>query len=229
MSTNHKEKLDPALIRPGRCDMHLELSNATYEMMKQLFLKFFKGENRLADEFARRLPEGKISMAKLQGHFLKYRQSAEQALEKSADLLKDTEKIAEMTTSEWLDRLNLSKYLPMFMKNQAYLVSELKLHLNILDKSKLNDNFKFKNKLDEQRINFMITGTSEDKAPFQFVTPKEARRIIQKFVKNEAICNKLVDAIPENTMTGFQLQDILIENYSEESLLKAIEDRVTAT
>lgn len=41
MSTNHKERLDPALIRPGRCDMHLELSNATFIMIKRLFLKFY--------------------------------------------------------------------------------------------------------------------------------------------------------------------------------------------
>jgi len=41
MSTNHKERLDPALIRPGRCDMHLEFSNATFSMIKRLLLKFY--------------------------------------------------------------------------------------------------------------------------------------------------------------------------------------------
>lgn len=30
MTTNHREKLDPALLRPGRCDVHVELCNATY-------------------------------------------------------------------------------------------------------------------------------------------------------------------------------------------------------
>jgi len=28
MTTNHKEKLDPALLRPGRADLHIELKNA---------------------------------------------------------------------------------------------------------------------------------------------------------------------------------------------------------
>lgn len=55
--------------------------------------------------------------------------------------MKDEGSTAEMTVAEWLDRMNLSKYLPMFTKNQAYLVSELRLHLNIHDKSKLNDNY----------------------------------------------------------------------------------------
>jgi chaperone BCS1 len=203
MSTNHRERLDPALIRPGRCDKHLELCNATFSMIRQLFLKFFPGEMTLADEFAKRLPDRKLSMAKLQGHFLKYRDGAQRALDMHAELVKDTESVAEMTVAEWLDRLNLSKYLAMFTKNQAYLVSELHLHLHMHDKSRLNDNFKFKDKLDEQRVKLMISRQTEDKADFQYVTPQQARRKIQKFVKNEAICNKLVAAIPEDTMTGF--------------------------
>ena len=31
MTTNHKEKLDPALLRPGRCDFHVLLNNASYQ------------------------------------------------------------------------------------------------------------------------------------------------------------------------------------------------------
>lgn len=183
--------------------MHLELCNATFTMIRQLFLKFFPNEEERAEEFAKHLPEGKLSMAKLQGHFLKYREDAQQALDMHTELVKDNENVADMTIAEWLDRLNLSKYFAMFTKNQVYLVNELHLHLNIQDKSKLNDNFKFKNKLDEQRIKLMISGESEDKADFQFVTPQQARRKIQKFVKNDAICQRLVAAIPEDTMTGF--------------------------
>ena len=29
MTTNHKEKLDPALLRPGRCDFQVKLDNAS--------------------------------------------------------------------------------------------------------------------------------------------------------------------------------------------------------
>lgn len=29
MTTNHKEKLDPALLRPGRADVHVKLDNAS--------------------------------------------------------------------------------------------------------------------------------------------------------------------------------------------------------
>lgn len=73
MTTNHREKLDPALMRPGRADYHVKLNNASHMQMKKLFLNFNPEEEKLAEEFARKLPEHKISMAKLQGHFLKYR------------------------------------------------------------------------------------------------------------------------------------------------------------
>lgn len=43
MTTNHREKLDPALLRPGRCDLQVEMNNASYKQMKQLFLRFFPG------------------------------------------------------------------------------------------------------------------------------------------------------------------------------------------
>ena len=65
MTTNHKEKLDPALMRPGRADYHVELSNATYQMITRLFLRFNAGKEEMAEEFAKQLPEKKLSMAKL--------------------------------------------------------------------------------------------------------------------------------------------------------------------
>lgn len=84
--------------------------------------------------------------------------------------MKDEGNTAEMTVAEWLDRMNLIKYLSMFTKNQAYLVSELRLHLDILDKTKLNKNYEFKDKFDEQRIKHMISTDSDEKAEFQYVT-----------------------------------------------------------
>jgi chaperone BCS1 len=66
MTTNHREKLDPALLRPGRADMHVELNYASEKQMRGLFKKFFPEST--ADEqerFANELPEFKINMAKL--------------------------------------------------------------------------------------------------------------------------------------------------------------------
>ncbi|KAI8828984.1 P-loop containing nucleoside triphosphate hydrolase protein [Chytriomyces cf. hyalinus JEL632] len=41
MTTNHIEKLDPALIRPGRVDVKVLLDKATRAQIKQLFIQFY--------------------------------------------------------------------------------------------------------------------------------------------------------------------------------------------
>merc|ERR1719399_1312514 len=43
LTTNHRERLDPALIRNGRVDLHVEFKDATAEQMRGLFLQFYKG------------------------------------------------------------------------------------------------------------------------------------------------------------------------------------------
>ena len=52
---------------------------------------------------------------------------------------------------------------------------------------------------------------------------------MQKFIKNEDIITNLIKAIPENSLTGFQLNDILIDCYSEQQLLDAIKNRIKKT
>jgi chaperone BCS1 len=42
MTTNHKEKLDPALIRPGRIDLQLNITYATNDQKKALYRRFFQ-------------------------------------------------------------------------------------------------------------------------------------------------------------------------------------------
>lgn len=41
MTTNHRERLDPALLRPGRVDLHFELNYASENQMKNLLRKFY--------------------------------------------------------------------------------------------------------------------------------------------------------------------------------------------
>jgi ATP-dependent 26S proteasome regulatory subunit len=75
MTTNHIEKLDPALIRPGRCDVQLQLKLASKNQMERMFLRFYPGEVELAKGFAASLPANELSMAALQGYFLKCSES----------------------------------------------------------------------------------------------------------------------------------------------------------
>lgn len=48
MTTNHKDKLDPALLRPGRADIHIELTFADTFQVKGLFENFYNGNTKLA-------------------------------------------------------------------------------------------------------------------------------------------------------------------------------------
>lgn len=87
MTTNHKEKLDEALLRPGRADVHIQLNHASELQTQRLFLKFFPGQDELATKFSQSIPEHKISMAKLQGHFVRYKNTPELTIEKVDELL----------------------------------------------------------------------------------------------------------------------------------------------
>ena len=52
MTTNHREKLDPALMRPGRADVHILLNNASNFQLTRLFLSFYPGEDQMAKSFS---------------------------------------------------------------------------------------------------------------------------------------------------------------------------------
>ena len=41
ISSNHYDKLDPALVRPGRIDITLEMKNASHEIISQMFQKYY--------------------------------------------------------------------------------------------------------------------------------------------------------------------------------------------
>jgi chaperone BCS1 len=65
MTTNHPENLDPALVRPGRVDLQVKLDYASFYQMEELFLRFHPTQKPLAKEFAKTLPDRKVSMAAL--------------------------------------------------------------------------------------------------------------------------------------------------------------------
>lgn len=71
MTTNHPERLDPALIRPGRVDFQSLLDNATPSQIHRMFNRFYDDE-KLAQEFVETCIERNkpISTAQLQGLFV---------------------------------------------------------------------------------------------------------------------------------------------------------------
>lgn len=110
MTTNHIERLDSALIRPGRCDVKLELKLASKLQIERMFLRFFPSETNLAAQFAACLPANELSMATLQGYFLKSPHSAASCLERVNELLHPSVEAVGLTIYEHLHRLGLEKY-----------------------------------------------------------------------------------------------------------------------
>jgi mitochondrial chaperone BCS1 len=66
LTTNHRDKLDPALIRPGRIDKQIELGNASAAQAKALFLRFFPNDDAAAEQFQLLYGQASISPASIQ-------------------------------------------------------------------------------------------------------------------------------------------------------------------
>ncbi len=86
LTTNHPERLDPALVRPGRVDRSFRLGNTTPDQARRLFAWFYTGGERdpeveqWANAFADRITEGQVCMAAIQEHLLRFRTDPESAV-----------------------------------------------------------------------------------------------------------------------------------------------------
>ncbi|SIT02042.1 chaperone BCS1 [Paracoccus saliphilus] len=77
MTTNHLERLDPALIRPGRADVHVELGLVGANTARALFERFFPDHFAAAAEFEAALGMHLFSPATIQGWLLRYHDNPE--------------------------------------------------------------------------------------------------------------------------------------------------------
>eukprot|EP01036_Dinobryon_divergens_P044100 gene44100-58814_t len=108
LTTNLRGELDPALIRNGRVDLHIEFGYAETDQMREMWLSFYPdSSSHQADEFVRILVdklEGRnIVMASLQHFFVQQMQNTAEIALNNIDLIIEEIREREISKESTID------------------------------------------------------------------------------------------------------------------------------
>lgn len=130
MTTNHIDRLDEALIRPGRCDVKVLIRKASRNQAKKMFMRFYP-DHEGAEDFAYLLPEYELSMAQIQGHLMLHKTDPDGALAGVSKFLEEVKikageiRAADLPIFDHLRRLNLHRWAWLFEYYGYHMTSDL--------------------------------------------------------------------------------------------------------
>lgn len=105
MTTNHFRSLPRALVRPGRVDLSIYVGVASRSQLQRMYLRFFPGQEALAEQFASLCEDQGLTMAELQGFFLFFKNQPEAAVANVGPWLQGRQEAQEQLEREQLQQL----------------------------------------------------------------------------------------------------------------------------
>ncbi|XP_061465298.1 mitochondrial chaperone BCS1 isoform X3 [Rhineura floridana] len=90
MTTNHADRLDPALVRPGRVDLKQYVGHCSQWQLGRMFQRFYPAQSAAAaEQFAKQAlsASDQISAAQVQGHFMLYKADPDGAIKNVQTLI----------------------------------------------------------------------------------------------------------------------------------------------
>jgi chaperone BCS1 len=86
-TTNHPQRLDAALVRPGRIDRKVEIGLADRNQIRRIYQRFFpEADARLIEQFATGVPAERLAMSSIQSYLIRHADSADDAAAQTAEL-----------------------------------------------------------------------------------------------------------------------------------------------
>jgi mitochondrial chaperone BCS1 len=228
MTTNHPERLDPALIRPGRVDVKVKFDLASASQAENLFKRFYPGEDALAAQVKDVLVSKAVSPAALQGHFLKFPKQPLEALRALPELLSvvDRGEAAHQLIGIWLKRLALpQKYGEPLRAIKILFVSDLKA----LEPAEVLTVMDVKNDLHKARITKFLSGDEEVKQRFALCKRNAVDLIFNKFCRNATPeqAERFGELLGGDQVSSFELEHYLAQYINEpRKALEHIEDLI---
>jgi len=111
MTTNHIERLSPALIRPGRVDVRVLFDLASKSQIRGMFWRFYKDLKlpdleQIVEKVVDGIEERTVSTAQLQGLFIRYKAQPLELLANLDQFIEDSKKewVSEETRSSLLQK-----------------------------------------------------------------------------------------------------------------------------